>query len=35
MGREAQARPIEAHLLKLLAVADAGHPLVRELRARN
>lgn len=31
-GQEAKARAIEAQLAKLLASADAGHPLVLELR---
>jgi hypothetical protein len=34
-GQDEKAREVEAHLLKLLAVADADHPLVKELRARN
>ena len=34
-GQEAEARAIESHLLKLLAVADADHPLLGELRARH
>jgi hypothetical protein len=29
------AREIEARLLKLLAAADADHPLVLELRSRR
>ena len=33
-GEEAKARAIEARLLKMLAVADADHPLIVELRAR-
>ncbi len=32
---EARAREIEARLLKLLAAADADHPLVLELRSRR
>ena len=34
-GQEAEARAIESHLLKLLALADADQPLLRELRARH
>jgi tetratricopeptide (TPR) repeat protein len=34
-GHEAKARAIEAHLLKLLAAADADHPLVVELGRRR
>jgi serine/threonine-protein kinase len=34
-GQDEKAREVEAHLLKLLAMADADHPLVKELRARN
>ena len=34
-GQEDKARAIEAHLLKLLAVADADHPLVAELARRR
>ena len=34
-GEEAKAREIEARLLKLLAAADADHPLVLELHGRR
>ena len=34
-GKEAKARAIEAQLMKLLAHADADHPLVLELRGRR
>jgi serine/threonine-protein kinase len=34
VGREAEARALEDHLLKLLAVADPDHPLLLEVRAR-
>ena len=34
-GQEAKARAVEAHLLKLLAAADADHPLVVELGRRR
>ncbi len=34
-GEEAKVRAIEARLLKLLAAADADHPLVMELRGRR
>ena len=34
-GDEAKARVIEERLLKLLAVADTDHPLLKELRARH
>jgi tetratricopeptide (TPR) repeat protein len=34
-GQNDRAREVEAHLLKLLAMADADHPLVQELRARH
>ena len=34
-GEEAKAREIEARLLKLLAAADADHPLVLELRGQR
>ena len=34
-GDEAKARVIEDRLLKLLAVADTDHPLLKELRARH
>ena len=34
-GQEAEARALEACVLKLLAQADADHPLVRELRVRR
>jgi hypothetical protein len=34
-GQAAAARALEARLLKLLALADAGHPLVTELKARR
>ena len=34
-GRSREAEAIEAHLLKLLAVADADFALLRELRARQ
>jgi hypothetical protein len=34
-GQEVKARAIEAHLLKLLAAADADHPLVVELGRRR
>jgi serine/threonine-protein kinase len=33
--QDEKAREIEAHLLTLLAMADAAHPLVQELRARS
>lgn len=32
VGRVEDARAIEADLLKLLALADSDHPVVRELR---
>ena len=35
IGRGREAEAIEAHLLKLLAVADADFPLLQELRARQ
>jgi tetratricopeptide (TPR) repeat protein len=34
-SEDEKASEVEAHLLKLLAMADANHPLVKELRARN
>jgi hypothetical protein len=34
-GQDEKAREVEAQLLKLLALADADYPLVKELRARN
>ena len=34
-GQEPKARAIEDRLLKLLAVADTDHPLLKELRARH
>jgi len=34
-GQEPKARVIEERLLKLLAVADTDHPLLKELRARH
>jgi serine/threonine-protein kinase len=34
VGREAEARAVEDHLLRLLVVADADHPLLLELKAR-
>jgi hypothetical protein len=34
VGREAEARAVEDHLLKLLVVADPDHPLLLELKAR-
>jgi hypothetical protein len=34
-GQEAKARALEAYVLKLLAQADADHPLVRELSVRR
>jgi tetratricopeptide (TPR) repeat protein len=34
-GDEAKARVLEDRLLKLLAVADTDHPLLKELRARH
>lgn len=34
-GQERKARAIEDRLLKMLAVADADHPLLKELRARR
>jgi hypothetical protein len=34
-GQDKEARELEADLLKLLAMADADHPLVQELRARS
>ena len=34
-GHADKARAIEAHLLKLLAAADADHPLVAELTRRR
>jgi serine/threonine-protein kinase len=34
VGREAEARAVEDHLLKLLAVADPDYPLLLELKAR-
>jgi tetratricopeptide (TPR) repeat protein len=34
-GQEQKARVVEARLLKMLAVADADHPLLKELNARR
>lgn len=34
VGRESEARGLEDHLLKLLAVADPDHPLLLELKSR-
>ena len=33
IGRDEEAREIEAELLKLLAYADPDHPILRQLRA--
>ena len=33
-GQEVQARALEAQLLKLLELADADHPLLRQLKSR-
>ena len=35
LGREVEAARIEAQLLKLLAVADADHQILREIKARQ